>query len=51
MNVKNEIRFRVNDITYNVLKDLSVKMGIPITKVVKNIVINKLVELNKGVKK
>lgn len=48
--VKNEIRFKVNDLTYNTLKALSIKLGIPITKVVKNIVINRLVELHGGKK-
>ena len=47
----NEIRFRVSDLTYSKLKSLSDKIGIPITKVVKNIVISKLVEMKEGIKK
>lgn len=40
-----EIRFRVSDLTYNYLKSQSVKIGLPITKIVKNIVINKVIEM------
>lgn len=46
-----QVRIRFNDLTYNQLKVLSQKVGLPITKVVKNIVIHKLVELKGDNKK
>ena len=41
----NEIRIRLSDLTYNYLKSLSVKVGLPITKLAKNIIVNKLMEM------
>lgn len=46
-----EVRIRFNDLTYNQLKSKSIKIGVPITKVVKNIVLTSLCDDTKGSKK
>lgn len=45
-----EIRFRVNELIYNDLKTISKKLDLPVATVVKNIVINKLVDLKRSKK-